>query len=120
MSFGNQTVVLREFTPGTTRNRLNQPVPDEHDNTVTGCLMRPYRPTEVVTLTDIATEVWWCTAPPDPAALNATAAGVLIYDGTETPADVEENHYQITGVEPFPDFSGAVDHVKITCQRQVS
>lgn len=111
MMFGNQTVVLREFTNGTTRNRLNQPVPAEHDVTVTGCLMRPFRPTEVVTLTDIATEVWRCTMPPVTAALNATAAGELEYLG---------NPYQITGVEPFPDLSGAIDHVRITCQRQVS
>lgn len=111
MTFGNQTVILREFTNGTTRNRLNQPVPVPHPTTVTGCLMRPWRPSEVVTLTDIATGIWLCTLPPVTAAVNATAAGELDYLG-ET--------YQITGVEPYADFSGAVEHVKITCQRQVS
>lgn len=111
MTFGNQSVVLREFTNGATRNRLNQPVADEHEATVTGCLMRPYRPSEVVTLTDIATEIWLCTLPPVAAALNATAAGEL---------DYLDKTFQITGVEPYADFSGAVDHVKITCQRQVS
>lgn len=110
MTFGNQTVVLREFTPGT-RNRLNQPTPVPHNTTVTGCLMRPYRPSEVVTLTDIATELWWCTLPPVTAAVNATAAGELDYLGQT---------FQIIGVEPFADFSGAIDHVKITCQRQVT
>lgn len=107
----SQTVVLREWTVGPTRDRLNQPVKVPNDTTVEGCLMRPYRPSEAVTLTDIATEIWYCTAPPVAAALNATAADELDYDGQT---------FQITGVEPFCDFSGAADHVKITCQRQVS
>jgi hypothetical protein len=106
---GGQTVTLRSFTNGVTRDRLNQPEKVATDVTVAGCLMRPYRPTEQVTLTDVATEVWRCTAPPVTAALNATAANVLLYQG---------NTYQIIGVEPFPDLSGVIDHVRITCQLQ--
>lgn len=109
MILGSQTVVLREFSVGTTKDRLNQAQPVPNNTTVTGCLMRPFRPTEVVTLTDIATNVWRCTAPPVPAALNATAAGELDYDG---------DTYQIIAVEPFPDFEGVISHVRITCQRQ--
>jgi hypothetical protein len=102
-------VTLRSFANGATRDRFNQPEKDETDVTVQGCLMRPFRPTEAVTLTAIATEVWRCTTPPVPAALNATAAGVLLYQG---------DTYQIIGVEPFPDLSGAINHVRITCQLQ--
>lgn len=110
MSFGSQTVTLRSFANGVTRDRLNQLEQTPTDITVAGCLMRPYRPTEQVALTDVATEIWRCTTPPVEATLTATAAGVLLYQG---------DTYQITGVEPFPDLSGAIDHVRITCQLQV-
>lgn len=109
MILGSHTVVLREFTQGAGRGRLNQRQVTSTNNTVTGCLMRPSRPKEVVTLTDIATDVWRCVAPPVVAALNATAAGELDYDGRT---------YQIIAVEPFADFGGALSHVTITCQRQ--
>jgi hypothetical protein len=111
MLLGSQTVVLRSFVNGNARSRLNQAGPIPTDVEVSGCLMRPFRSTEVTDLTDRSTQLWRCTAPPVDAALNATAAGELDYAG---------NTYQITGVEPFPDRYGVINHVRITCQRQVS
>jgi hypothetical protein len=111
MLLGSQAVILRSLTNGDTRNRLNQPNLVPTEVTVTGCLMRPFRSTEVTTLTDVSTQVWRCTAPPVNATLNATAADELDY-GTDT--------YQITGVEAFPDRYGVINHVRITCQLQAS
>lgn len=118
MRLGGQTVTLQSFADGVTRDRFNQPEKVATPAVVNGVLMRTLSAQEDITLTDVATQVWRCTLPPVPAALNATASGVLLYDGTINPADVEESRYQITRVETFFNHRGGPDHVRITCQRQ--
>lgn len=78
--------------------------------TVSGCFMQPLHVSEKVTETDVAIAFWRCIAPAVPAALAVTATGEIVFNG---------DTYQITGSKPYSDFSGAVDHVTIECERQV-
>ncbi len=110
MSFGGQTVTLRTMTDDTDqRDRLNQPTSVPSDTEWTGVLFRPYSAAEAVTLADLATKVWRCTGAPISAAVNATAADVLIHN---------DSTFQIIKVEPFYDLAGDASHVRITCQQQ--
>lgn len=111
MRLGGQTVTLRTFTDGTTRDRLNKPVKVPTNTAVSGVLMRTLSGQETVNLTDVAVQVWRCTLPPVAAALNATAADELDFDG---------DTYQVTVVEKFFNHRGSADHVRITCQLQAS
>lgn len=109
MRFGSQTVGFVTITAGT-RDRLGAAAPVRTTVNVTGCLMRPLSATELITNTDVATEAWRCTAPPVAAALAATATGELVFNG---------NTYLINGVQSFRGFNGIIDHVRVTCERQV-
>ena len=108
-TFGAQTVILRSYANGVGRNRLNQPDRQPTDVEWRNVSMRPLRATESETLTDVATGVWRCVGEAIPAAVNAKATDEMIFNG---------DTYQITSVEPFAEMSGAVSHVRITCQRQ--
>lgn len=110
MTHGGQSVTLRSFTPGT-RDRLNKPAPVAHDAVWAGVLMRPFRGSDDVKLTEIASEVWRCTGAPTAESLTADATCDLVYSG-----DV----YKVWSVEPFPDLSGTVEHVRITCYLEKS
>ncbi|BBU22158.1 hypothetical protein AWC32_21580 [Mycobacterium xenopi] len=111
MSFGGQTVTFVTLTDSGNPNRLGMKPQTSTEVPVAGCLFRPLSVKEVVGVnTDIATEIWKCTAPPVPAALAAKASGQLQVDG-ET--------YEIMGdPKPHPDLSGAIHHVTIMCQKQ--
>lgn len=119
MSLGGQTVgIVGKTRDGSDRNRFNSPAESHSVTYVGGVLMRPARASEKVELNEVATGVWFCTAPPVAAVLAAKPTAELLYDGTTAPADVSASKYQITGVEPMYASSGKVHHVVITCQRQ--
>lgn len=77
---------------------------------VYGCFMQPVHVSEIVTDTDVGTELWRCIAPPVAAVLAAKTTGELIFNSRT---------YQITGAKPYSDFPGLVDHVTIDCEIQV-
>lgn len=107
MRLGSQTVTFVTVTPGTEGRFERAPVRTRVN--VRGCLFRPLVGSEAVTETDIITRPWECVAPPVAAAVNADATGELEYGGQT---------YQITSVEPHPDFMRPVHHVTVTAQRQ--
>lgn len=92
-----------------------------------GVHFRPYSSTETpVTQTDVTTEVWKLTGPPDAIALSVKGNGELIYDGSDHPEllDLDSDAgkaatFQIDGqISPKYDLDG-VHHVTIMCKRQV-
>lgn len=91
-----------------------------------GCHFRPASSTEVDGQTDVTTEVWKLTAPPDAAALVVKANGELVYDGTDHPEllDLDSDAgkratFQIDGpIMPKYGQDNAVHHVTIMCKRQ--
>lgn len=81
---------------------------------VNGCRFRPLRVDEKVGVFNIASEVWKCTAPPDPGVLALTSIGELVYDGTESPARTNDTTFQLIGApQPFAD-ADAVNVFKVT------
>lgn len=107
---GAQTVTLRNYiTSG--RDRLNNPVRTEVDTVISGCAVQPMTVTETVTLTDIGTELWRCLLPPVPAALAATTASEIIYNGLT---------YQVLGSRPQVDLMGRNDHVALDLKKQIA
>lgn len=117
MTLAGQTVGIVAVTDTATRNRLNQPTQTRTVTYVHDVLMRPVSATEDTTLTELANEVWRCTAP---AGTAAAISSDLLYDGTSSPADLPSNRFRITAVQPFVDFAGATSHVRITCERETS
>lgn len=117
MSFGNQTVGFVSFTPGAAdRLGIKAKTPTQVD--VEGCHFRVANADEVVDLTDVATQVWKLTSPPDAAALGAQVDGVIVYDGTDTPVQTEDSTYQIiAGPRPKNDLTG-IHHVTVFCKKQ--
>lgn len=117
MTFGGQTVKFVTITDGTPdRNNIATPV--RTAVTVSGCRFRPLTFKEKVDVTDIATEVWKLTAPPDPAVTSAASIDQVVYDGTDNPSDVEANRFDIVGgVQPFNDFGSSVFKVTVLCQK---
>lgn len=110
MTFGGQTITFVTITPGA-KDRLGVPAKVETPVDVGGCLFRPMRVDEKVTLTDLATEMWKCTAPGVPAVLGMKANGQLKY---------LDQTYEIIGApQPFTDFTSRVFKVTIICKRQV-
>lgn len=107
-TFGGQTVTFVTITPGTEGRFERDKTPTPVD--VPGCRFRPLGTSEMVAETDLATEVWKCTAPPVAAVLAATAASELIY-GDKT--------YHVTGVEPFTDLSGRPFKVTVIAERYI-
>lgn len=93
-----------------------------------GCHFRPVSSDETpVTQTDVTTETWKLTAPPDAAALAAKGNGELVYDGSQHPEslDLEADStrqyvFQIDGQRmPKYDLDGSVHHVTVYLKRQV-
>lgn len=125
MSFGGQTVAFIAVTetgqPGWGGLREKVKVA----TALGGCHFRPASSDEVDGQTDVTTEVWKLTAPPDAAALAAKANGELVYDGTGHPELVDldsdagkQATFQIDGpIMPKYD-GGQVHHVTIMCKRQ--
>lgn len=94
---------------------------------LSGCRFRSASSTETPdTQTDVTTEVWKLTAPPEAVALAAKANGQLVYDGTAHPEvlDLDSDAgkaatFQIDGpVIPKYDMDGSVHHVTVMCKRQ--
>lgn len=108
MSFGGQTVTFVTMTLGTEGRFERVPVPARVD--VPGCRFRPLGTSEMVAETDLATEVWKCTAPAVDAALSATATSQLEHNGKT---------YHVTGVEPFTDLSGRPFKVTVIAERYI-
>jgi hypothetical protein len=107
-SFGGQTVTFVTISLGSEGRFERESVPVRVD--VPGCHFRPLGTSEIVAETDLATEVWKCTAPPVDAALNATAASELEYAGKT---------YHVTGVEPFNDPEGEPYKVTVIADRYI-
>lgn len=108
MNLGNDTVTFRSFTLGAgDRLGVREPMPVNVD--VAGCSMQQLRFSEKVTETDVAMETWHCIAPPVEAAVTMTTTGELVFKG---------NTYQVTGVRPYSDLNGSVDHVTVACEFQ--
>lgn len=108
MSFGGQTVTFVTITRGTAGRFERAPVRTPVD--VPGCRFRPLGTSERVAETDLATEVWKCTAPPVAAVLAATATSELEYNGKT---------YHVTGVEPFTDLAGQPFKVTVIAERYI-
>lgn len=109
MTLGDQTVTFVAITEGTA-DRLGVKAPVRTPVAVPGCLFRALSTEETLNLTDVAGEVWKCTAPPVAAVLAAKATGEVKH------ADVT---YQIVGgVQPQYDLAGDVDHVVVMCKKQ--
>jgi hypothetical protein len=107
--FGNQTVIFvaaAVSTPGGAVGSLGEQVSGPAGSLQTSiktpvknCRHRPLRDSETPQyLTDVATQVWKTTAPPDPAALAANPTGHLIVDGV--------TYKIVAGAQPFPDPQG--------------
>ena len=88
---------------------------------VPGCRFRPLRMDEKTGLTNLATEMWKCTAPPHEAVLAADSVDELVYDGTDNPTQLEsgETTYHIDGgIQPFTDFSKEPFKVTVLATKQ--
>lgn len=107
--FGDQTVTFVTITDGV-KDRLGIPAIVRTEVPVTGCRFRPLNVEEAVNLTDVATEIWKCTAPPEAAVLAAKSID-------------EVKHKDITydlvgGIKPFNDASDQVYKVTVMCKKQ--
>ena len=108
--FGGDTVIFVTITDGAL-DRLGIPTKVRTEVSVTGCRFRPLSVEEAVTLTDVATEMWKCTAPPHPAVLAATAIDEVKH---------KDITYQLVGgVKLFPYAeSDAIYKVTVMCKRE--
>lgn len=111
MSLGGQTVTFTTLTGTGVYDELGDEIMTESDVSVAGCLHEPMSASEMPEwLTNIATQVWITTAPPEAAAIAAKSTGVLEEGGV--------TYKIIGGAQPNPDFSGAVHNVTILSQIQ--
>lgn len=85
-----------------------------------GCHFRQLSADEIVTETDVVTEVWKGTCPPEAAALAAKSTGEVLYDGTSNPSDTKVNTFHIDGPKAPKSDLGQVHHVTVICKRQAS
>jgi hypothetical protein len=109
MSFGVTTVTFISETPSGARGKLGTQTPAEARVDVPGCRFRPLYAREMPEdLTNLATQVWRCTAPPEAAAIVAKSTGVLEVEGVK--------YRIIGGARPFEDFTNPFK-VTIDCQR---
>lgn len=109
--FGGDTVIFVTITDGV-KDRLGVPAKVRTEVAVTGCRFRSFNVQETITLTDVATEMWKCTAPPDPAVLAAKAIDEVKHAGVT---------YDIVGgVQLFPYAkSDRIYKVTVMCKKQV-
>lgn len=108
MSFGATTVTFISETPSGTPGRLGSQTPLEVRVDVAGCRFRPLYARELPEdMTNLATQVWRCTAPPEAASAAAKSTGLLEVDGVK--------YRIIGGARPFEDFA-APFKVTIDCQ----
>lgn len=119
MSFGGQTIGLVTVTKTGGPGFMGVEAENRATTLVSGVHFRPLNTIETpVAATDVATEIWKCTAPPEAGVLAAQSTGTVLFDGTNSPADVEANRFQIEG-PIMPKYDGSqVHHVTIMCKRQ--
>jgi hypothetical protein len=103
---GPHTVTFKTFATTTGRVGPVKATPTTTD--VSGCFMQPIGVTEVITETDVESEIWRCISPPVAAVTAADTTGELIFNG---------DTFEITGTKPFYDFAG-LDHVTVDCKIQ--
>lgn len=108
--FGGDTVIFVTITDGA-KDRLGIPAKVRTEVPVTGCRFRSLTFEEKITLTDVATEMWRCTAPSDPAVLAAKAIDEVKHKGIT---------YDIVGgVEMFPYAENdSIYKVSVLCKKQ--
>jgi hypothetical protein len=111
MTLGGQTVTFISVTGSGTYDSLGVEATTRTEVDVMGCHHRPLRAEETPEwLTNIATQIWKTTAPPEAAALAADANGELEVDGIA--------YHVIAGAQPFTDLSGRVRKVTILSRKQ--
>lgn len=110
-TFGGQAVAFVTVSRSGTRGYLGLAPESRADDTVLGCHFRPVSVAEEPEgSSNVATEIWKLTAPPEAAALAATSTGELTYDGMT---------FRIDGpIMPKYNFDGTVHHVTIMAKRQ--
>lgn len=98
MSFGSQAVTFTTLVGTGVYDADGTEVTTPTPVTVPGCRHRPLKAEEMpVWLTNLATQVWKTTAPPEAAAVAAKSTGRLTVDGV--------TYEIIGGAQPFEDFS---------------
>lgn len=109
---GGDTVTFVSFTEAGAPNALGLYEMTETTNDVDDCHHRPLTFTETVDLdTDVATEYWRTTAPPEAAVLAATSSGVMRVKGV--------NYQIVGGARVHTDENGEPFKVSILSQRQI-
>lgn len=104
MTFGSQTVTFITLAGTGTYDADGLEVTTETPVAVNGCRHRPLKADETpVNLTNLATQIWKTTAPPEAAAIAAKSTGRLTVDGV--------TYEIIGGAMPFEDFT---DPFKVT------
>lgn len=119
--FGDQTVTFVTVTETGQPGFLGVKQKSTVDVDVEGCHFRSYKSVETSGETTgsvsdgqtrVATEVWKCTAPPDPAVVAAKSTGQLKYAGMT---------FEIEGpVQPKYDQGHQLHHFIVYAKRQVS
>lgn len=109
MILGDHTVGFVTITDSTP-DELGIPTKVRTTVNVTGCYFNPVSAAETVELTDVATEVWQCIAPPSAATL-VDATSELVHKGI--------TYQVIGGPKPYTDFSPSIFQVTVMCQKQV-
>lgn len=97
--FGSQTVTFTMLVGTGVYDSDGLEGMTESTVSVAGCRHRPLKADEApVDVTNLATQIWKTTAPPEAAAVAAKSNGRLTVDGVA---------YEILGgAQPFEDFSG--------------
>ncbi|MCH9728385.1 MAG: hypothetical protein K0U84_01655 [Actinomycetia bacterium] len=110
-TFGGQTVTFVAVTETGDAGYLGLKTKARAGTAVEGCQFQPAKSQETPDgQTNVATEVWRCTAPPDAAVLAASPGDELTYDGDtfEVDGPILLRHKK----------DGSVHHVTIMCKRQ--
>lgn len=110
-TFGGTTVTFVAVTESGDAGYLGLKTKARAETAVAGCQFQPAKSSETPDgQTDVATEVWRCTAPPVAAVLAATPGGEVKVGGVT---------YQIDGpIMPKHKRDGSVHHVTVMCKRQ--
>lgn len=111
MSFGEQVVTFVTVTSTGQPGRGGLKEKTKTETAVSGCHMRPFTTSEIDGQTDVATEIWKCTAPPVAAALAAKPSDEVKHAGLT---------FQVHGpIQPKYDLDGLIEHVTVMCKRQM-